>query len=249
MSTTPPAPANDLGSDLEVGGAAVESRRKSAKRRRLGVLAAVLLCLVGTGAYFKWNAVHASSITRSASAALTADGIAVIETNAEPVDSDSPFQGWSKPKIVRIQSSGKQITDADLHRIAVISEDLNLVLTSCPITNDGLASLEGKNNVRCLSLSRTAVSDDGIQHLRGMNLQSLDLSGTKVTDAGLATLAEFDCPRLKEIALENTGVTDVGLTGLGKFKSLEWVSVAGTKVTKDGIRRLRAKLPDVVVLK
>ena len=249
MSTIPPAPSHEPGPTLETNAVPNASHPKSAKRRRLGVLAAVLLCLVGMGAYFKWNAVHADSITKSASAALTADGIAVIETNAEPTDLDSPFQGWTKPKIVRIQSSRKQITDADLLRIAVISEDLNLVLSSCPITNDGLASLEGKDNVRCLSLSKTAVNDDGIKHLRGMNLQSLDLSATKVTDAGLATLAEFDCPRLKEIALEHTHVTDAGLTTLAKFKSLEWVSVAGTKVTKDGIRRLRAKLPDVVVLK
>ncbi len=87
-----------------------------------------------------------------------------------------------------------------------------------------------------------------MKHLRGMNLQSLDLSSTKITDEGLATLGECDFPRLKEIALEHTSITDAGLMHLANFKNLEWVSTAGTKVTKDGIRHLKAKLPEATIL-
>ena len=213
------------------------------------VLAAVLIVLVGMGALFQMERMRAESNTRSARAALAADGIAVIETNAEPDETASPFQTWDSSKIVRIQSSKNQITDAELPKIAVISQDLNLVLTSCPITNDGLSNLAGKTNVRCLNLAKTSVNDEGMKHLRGMNLQSLDLSATKVTDAGLATLGEFDFPHLKEIALERTRITDAGLMHLANFKHLEWVSTAGTKVTKDGIRHLKAKLPDATILK
>jgi hypothetical protein len=181
---------------------------------------------------------------------LAADGIAVIETNAEPDDTASPFQAWdNKPTIVRIQSARSRITDADLPKIAVISQDINLVLSSCPITNDGLSSLAGKNNLRCLSLAKTSVTDDGMKHLQGMNLQQLDLSATKITDAGLATLGEFDFPHLKEIALEHTGITDAGLMHLASFKHLEWVSTAGTKVTEDGRRHLKTKLPEATILK
>ena len=49
-----------------------------------------------------------------------------------------------------------------------------------------------------------------MKYLRGMNLESLDLSGTKVTDAGLATLGECDFPRLKNLGLERTSVSDAG---------------------------------------
>jgi hypothetical protein len=246
MSTVPPevnpsAPEPDF--------EPVPTQKKGGKRRRLLVLAAVLIVLVGTGAYVKWSAVRAESDTSSARAALAADGIAVIETTAEPDETPSPFQTWDSSKIVRIQSSKNQITDAELPKIAVISQDLNLVLTSCPITNDGLSSLAGKNNVRCLNLARTSVNDDGMKHLQGMNLQSLDLSATKITDAGLATLGEFEFPHLREIALERTRITDTGLMHLANFKHLEWVSTAGTKVTKDGIRHLKAKLPDATILK
>jgi internalin A len=102
--------------------------------------------------------------------------------------------------------------------------------------------------VRFLTLDRTAVTDEGIKHLRGMNLQSLDLSSTRITDAGLTELGQFDFPRLKTIALENTKVTNTGLLKLANFKALEWVSVTGTKVTRDGIRHFKAKLPEATVL-
>ncbi len=158
----------------------------------------VLVCLIGTAGYFKWRAVRDESNTRAARAVLAADGIAVIDSGEEPDDTASPFQGWVPTRIVRVQSSSNHITDAELSKIVGISQDLNLVLSSCPITNDGLSHLEGRHNIRCLALAKTAVTDDGLKHLRGMNLQSLDLSSTKITDAGLATLGEFDFPRLKE---------------------------------------------------
>lgn len=246
MSTIPPD-ANP--SDPEFAQPSVPPEKIRAKRRRVIILAALLVVLVGTGAYFKWTAVRAESDTRSASAALAADGIAVIETVGEPDETASPFQSWDSSKIVRIQSSAKPITDAELPKIAVISEQINLVLSSCPVTDAGLAALDGKNNVRCLSLAKTAVTNEGMKHLQGMNLQSLDLSATKISDAGLATLGEFEFPRLKEIALEHTSITDAGLMHLAGFKNLEWVSIAGTKVTEEGRRHLKAKLPEVTILR
>lgn len=211
-------------------------------------MGALLLCLVGTGGYFKWKAVRDETNTRTARAVLAADGIAVIDTAAEPDDTESPFQRWNSAKIVRVQSGSNHITNAELPKIANISQDLNLVLSFCPITNEGLSSIEGKHNIRCLALTQTGFTDGGIKYLRGMDLQSLDLSSTKITDAGLAELGEFNFPRLKELGLERTLVTDAGLMHLASFKGLEWVSISGTKVTKDGIRHLKAKLPGATVL-
>jgi Leucine Rich repeat len=224
--------------------ACVTARPVRPKRRRLLFLGGALVCLIGAAAYLKWSAVRDARNTQSARAALAAAGISVIETSAEPDDSASPFQSLTPPKVVRIQSSTNQITDDELTEIAGIRQDLNLVLSSCPITNQGLAVLAGKPNVRFLDLAKTAVTDEGLKNLRGMNLQSLNLSSTRVTDAGLATLGDFDFPNLKEITLEHTRVTDAGLMHLMNFKALELVSIVGTKVTKDGIRHLKDKLPE-----
>jgi hypothetical protein len=250
MSAIPPntEPGAASAPDATAVPAPAVSNRTRSKRRRVILLAAVLICLIGTGAYYKWSAVRAETNTQAIRAVLSADGIAVIDTSSEPDDTPSPFQGWTKPKMVRVQSNNNKITDAEMTKIAAISQDLNLVLSSCPITNTGLSQLEGKYNVRCLVLTKTAITDEGIKYLRGMNLQTLDLSSTKITDKGLAALGELEFPRLKEIALERTRVTNDGLMHLASFKNLEWISIAGTKVTKEGIRHLKAKLPEATVL-
>jgi hypothetical protein len=251
MSAVPPD-ANPIDTPVADAAAPPEPAavgRSSSKKRRLIILAAVLVCLIGTGAYFKWSSVRDQKNTEAARALLAADGIAVIDSTEEPDDAPSAFEGWTtSAKMVRVQSSNNRITDAELTKIAGISQDMNLVLSSCPITNQGLSCLEGKRNVRCLLLTKTGVTDEGLKYLRGMNLQTLDLSSTKITDNGLAQLAQFDFPHLKEIALERTRVTNEGLMHLANFKRLEWVSIAGTKVTKEGTRRLKAKLPEVTFL-
>jgi hypothetical protein len=208
-----------------------------------------LLCLIGTGAYFKWRASRDAENTRTARAALAADGIAVIDTVAEPDETASPLQNWGPGTLVRVQPNGGRITDAELPKITAITEDVNLILSYCPITNDGLSALEGRHNIRCIALNGTAVNDQGIKHLRGMNLQMLDLASTKITDAGLATLGELDFPGLNQLSLDHTAVTDAGLMHLARFKNIEWLSIIGTKATKDGIRHLKAKLPQATVLK
>jgi hypothetical protein len=212
------------------------------------ILAAALLCLIGTGAYFKWRAARDAENTRTARAALAADGIAVIDTVAEPDETASPLQNWGPGTLVRVQANGGRITDAKLPKITAISEDINLILSYCPITNEGLSTLEGRHNIRCLALNGTAVNDEGIKHLRGMNLQLLDLSSTKITNAGLETLGELDFPRLNQLSLDHTPITDAGLMHLARFKNIEWLSIIGTKATKDGIRHLKAKLPQATVL-
>ena len=265
MSVSPPAAeqgdAPSIGSGatdltvadfLSAGEIAASSSQRASRpngtKGRLLLMAVVLLCLVGPGVYLKWRSARDHRNTEKARAILEADGLAVIESRMEPDDNPSPFQSWSPAKMVRIQPAGFAITDDEMPKIAGISDDLNLVLSACPITNTGLASLEGRSNVRFLTLDRTAVTDEGIKHLRGMNLQALDLSSTRITDVGLAELGQFDFPRLKTIALENTKVTNAGLLKLANFKALEWVSVTGTKVTRDGIRHFKAKLPEATVL-
>ena len=53
----------------------------------------------------------------------------------------------------------------------------------------------------------------------GGNLVLLDLSRTKVTDAGLAALAKM--PGLRRLQLQETNVTDAGLDGIKTLPNLE----------------------------
>ena len=69
-------------------------------------------------------------------------------------------------------------------------------------------------------------------------LSSLDLAGTRITDAGLAHLAKL--PLNRELNLGNTAVTDAGIVAhLGKKATLNIVDLRGTAVGKAGLAALR----------
>jgi len=222
----------------------------AAKRghKRLATLAGSFLLLIALCGYFYWAMVHDQNTTARIQKELKEDGVQVMFSQAEPKDASfSPFQ--SLTPTVKIVAPAGNITNELLVRIRDINQDMDLMLNNCPITDDGLASLEGKHNLRWLELRKTKITDEGLKHLRGTDLELLDLSTTKIGDAGLANLGDLDLPNLKTLALEQlTNVTDEGISHLARFKSLEFLSVAGTKVTPNGMRHLKNKLPELTIL-
>lgn len=68
------------------------------------------------------------------------------------------------------------------------------------------------------------------------HLTWLNLAGTKVTDAGLATFKDF--PRLTMLHLERTGIGDAGLPHLAGLQHLEYLNLYATRVTDAGLAHL-----------
>jgi mono/diheme cytochrome c family protein len=97
-------------------------------------------------------------------------------------------------------------------------------------------SAAGKDLV-WLDLSRTRITDAGLKALEKMpNLQHLDLRGTAVGDAGLHALAPLQ--DLRTLGLYGTAVTDAGLPALQRLSGLKRLYVGGTKVTPPGLATL-----------
>ena len=74
-------------------------------------------------------------------------------------------------------------------------------------------------------------------------LDGLDLTKTKVTDAGLARLAAFKS--LSRLWLTGTQASDTGLKHLYELKRLRYLALDETKVTQKGIQELKRALPEV----
>ena len=72
----------------------------------------------------------------------------------------------------------------------------------------------------------------------GRNVASLDLAGSAVTNAGLATVATT-MPNLRRLHLERTAVTDAGLAALRPLSHLAYLNLYGTAVTDAGLAALR----------
>ncbi|MBX7209931.1 MAG: hypothetical protein K1X78_16560 [Verrucomicrobiaceae bacterium] len=70
------------------------------------------------------------------------------------------------------------------------------------------------------------------------NIAQLDLGRTKITDAGIKTIAQL--PRLVQLDLRQTAVTDAGLEPLTKLKNLQSLNLYGTQVTDAGLKQLAA---------
>lgn len=100
--------------------------------------------------------------------------------------------------------------------------------------------------VTWLSLTGTQVTDAGLATLsRFANLTRLRLDRTKVGDAGLAHLAGL--ARLEYLNLYGTAVTDAGLASLSGLAALRDVYLWRTGVTTSGADRLRATRPKLRV--
>ena len=83
---------------------------------------------------------------------------------------------------------------------------------------------DDQDNVVELNLSRSKITDAGLLHLKGLtSLQTLSLYRTQVTDAGLVHLTGLTS--LKSLDLRGTKVTDAGVADLQKV-------VPNCKITK-----------------
>ena len=70
----------------------------------------------------------------------------------------------------------------------------------------------------------------------GAQITWLDLTGTSVTDTGLAALSRF--PNLTRLQLDRTGIGDAGLAHLAGLDRLEYLNLYGTRVTDEGLSHL-----------
>jgi Leucine-rich repeat (LRR) protein len=89
-----------------------------------------------------------------------------------------------------------------------------------------------------LDVSYTKVSDAGLAHFKDFkNLSDLSLSHTGISDAGMAHLSE--CKSLASLDLGATGVSDAGLIFLKDCKALTRLIIADTKVRDAGLIHLK----------
>jgi internalin A len=102
-----------------------------------------------------------------------------------------------------------------------------------PISTTGVAQLDGLKNLTYIGLAGANVDDSIVPHLLKHALQNLELSDTKLTDAGLAQLTSLT--GLRSIEINNTAVTGAGLASLKSFPGLKFLELAGTQISDAGL--------------
>ena len=153
--------------------------------------------------------------------------------------------------------SGNSVTNAGLVHLKDLGRLETLVLShmnfgiplvatdpTSQVTNVGLVHLTGLSNLKRLSLDWCDVTDEELEHLKGLaKLQTLDLAvNTYITDAGLVHLKGLT--GLQTLDLRLTKITDSGLVHLKGLVNLQTLGLRNTKVTDAGVAELQKSLPN-----
>jgi len=145
--------------------------------------------------------------------------------------------------IKKIEEAGgnvMQISSADESR------EVSFYLAGKKITDQHLKEIGVVQNVKWLNLANTAVTDEGLKQIAGLDLQKLHLEKTGIGDAALMQLKEMK--NLEYLNLYATSVTDKGMKHLNGLTKLKKVYVWQSKVTEAGMKALEEQIPGVEVI-
>ena len=111
---------------------------------------------------------------------------------------------------------------------------VGLHAAEAPIDDRQLRHLGGLTGLRLLDLSGTRVTAAGLVHLQALErLETLSLWDTRVDDRALPLVARLGS--LRHLGLGNTGVTDEGLAHLAGLTRLRVLQLWGTDVEGPGL--------------
>ena len=134
-------------------------------------------------------------------------------------------------EIISVDLTGSWITDADLRRLESLPHLRKLNLTRTKITDVGMEHLAKLTGVTDLDLRYAEyITEDGIAHLKGWTaLERLNLRGTKVTSKVFPTLGRLTS--LKSLDLADTQIDDEGFEELAALPKLEELAIGGNRLT------------------
>jgi Leucine-rich repeat (LRR) protein len=145
-------------------------------------------------------------------------------------------------EIVSLSLSQTPITDAGLEHLKGLTNLEKLYLYNSRMTGKGLAHLEKLTRLRYLYLNTNQITDEALGGLAKANkLHALTgASGAK----GMRPTTAAD---IISLSLSGTGVTDAGLAHLKSLTRLQRVYLSRTKVTAKGVAELQKAIPGLKV--
>lgn len=121
-------------------------------------------------------------------------------------------------------------------------KDLALELRGLPLSDAGLKPLLKNLKLTGLDVSGSKISDRALLDLPSQraSLRMLDLSFTKVSDAGLKPVTTLR--ELRHLSLIDCRVTDNGIEGLARLSGVREIFLSKTDVSEKAVEQLRRTL-------
>ncbi|CAN4127212.1 unnamed protein product [Withania somnifera] len=138
--------------------------------------------------------------------------------------------GGQKALLTMLILSGATIRDVSEAFLHLETSSLSLL----DLSNSSLNSycfLPYMSAISNLDLSGTSAGDESVEHIAfvGQNLRHLNLSRTKLSSAGLGTLAGF-VPNLETLLLSYTAIDDSAIPFMSTMPLLKGINLSGTNI-------------------
>ena len=143
--------------------------------------------------------------------------------------------------------SGTQVDDQGMRLLAERENLDSLVLTDTTISDRGVALLRGHAQLQELDLARTMITDQSLEVLPSLpRLRHLNLCETSITDEGFQVVRGMP---LRSLNLQGTNLSDAAVATVASFKCLETLHVLKSEFSWAGIARLQAALPGCTIIR
>ena len=168
-----------------------------------------------------------------------------VEVRDSPVG-DAATEELSKVKTLQwVTLSGTNFTDQSLTSLAKIKTLKNVWLIDADVTADGIKRLNSLPDLETLALQGVPAADAALGELNMPKLESLNLVGSNITNAGLGRMPVL--PKLRSLTLGGAGLTNAGLKPVLKQPALESFWLVDTKATQEGAEELKKLKPKLSV--
>jgi hypothetical protein len=152
----------------------------------------------------------------------------------------------SVSSITQLNASNTSITDKGLAELKKLPKLRMLLILGTVATGSGLDGLAESGKLMNLSFSAAHLDPVGVGMIAKIkSLQTLELHAALINEVELLPLRELT--DLLSINLDYANVTDWSASWLADLKKLRQINLGNTRVTKNGVRRLRKMIPGVHV--
>lgn len=244
-------------------------------RFKFSVRTLLCLTLVAAGAATWFRMAYVDAYRQQAEVLQQLDVAegAVLTKDRQPKWLWSQFGEQIAQKGTTLELSRTDVGDMELADIGQLTELGGLYLDETKVTDAGLQHLENMKGLIALGLRKTSITkcpplskmsqlqnlDLGFTQVEQVDtsglrsLVSLNLRATRINDKTLANLSPL--PNLESLDIagslgEPPRITDEGLAHLrkSKYPKLKTVYLYDTKVSPDGVARLKAEFPGIKVM-
>jgi len=138
------------------------------------------------------------------------------------------------PSITKLDLSHTRITDLGFQHLKKLPNVTEVNLYYAELLGDeALAAMKTWKHLKTLNVRGTKVTDAGLANLAGLPIESIDVGYSLFTDGGFEHFSAL--PNLRRLAVGGNKVTDVGLNTLRTMTELQSLDLSGAQRTDSGL--------------